>query len=117
MLAMGTGNHKAVMEACRNYGNQDESLWVAALVHFAALDPASDPLITSYLQECLEQVHKVGALSAINALQLVAANGDATLESIRGFLVRLLTKQTKYVLCTLISPSFLPSSIGFIACL
>jgi hypothetical protein len=101
VLAMASGDHKAVLDTCLHYGTQDQSLWVSALTHFAAragqrdAAPGEAEHVAEYLQTALGHVLRLGVLSPVNALQLLATNKHNTLEAVRPFLAQLLTEQTE----------------------
>ena len=83
--------YKGVLDACLRFGERDPLLWVQALSYFANETSECEEEIT----EVLKHVEELNLLTPIRVVQMLSVKPNATLSTVKDFIVRNLQEQTQ----------------------
>ena len=81
---MELGNTEKVIDVCKEFGHQDQSLWIQLLTFYAEMDTVD----VVQLLELLQYINDNEIVPPLMVLQILSRNRHLTLGSLRTFIVR-----------------------------
>ena len=81
---MELGDTEKVIDVCKQFGHQDESLWIQLLTFYAEMDDINIP----QLLEVLQYINDTKEVPPLMVLQILSRNKQLNLQVIRSFVVQ-----------------------------